>query len=250
MNTKITLFLAVILFMSAFYGCGKDENEPLEPIDFGYDYFPLAVGKYRVFQADSILFDTIAGKTLTDSIRFFIKEEIVDTFVNALGETVFRIERFERKKTSEPWQFHSVASAERNKTKAIKTEQNFRLIKMVFPINSKQFWNPTLYIDETVEVKVGKKEIELFKSWDSEVKAIGEEISILNRKFSSVLTISQADDESKIELRRVTEKYAKGIGLISNEMEILDTQSILNETNWRKKAQKGFILKQYLIDYN
>jgi hypothetical protein len=121
---------------------------------------------------------------------------------------------------------------------------------MVFPINSKQFWNPTLYIDETVEVKVGKKEIELFKSWDSEVKAIGEEISILNRKFSSVLTISQADDESKIELRRVTEKYAKGIGLISNEMEILDTQSILNETNWRKKAQKGFILKQYLIDYN
>ncbi len=250
MNTKNLLLILVTCLLAGFYACVKDENEELPPIEYGYEYFPLAVGKYRVFQIDSILFDTIAGKIKTDSFRTFLKEEIVDTFKNGLGETVFRIERYERKKASDVWTVRDVASAERSKANAIRTEQNFRLIKMTFPLRVRQSWKSTLYVDDEIEVKAGKKDIQMFKNWESEVKEIGKETSLLGKKYSDVLTITQADDENQIELRRVTEKYAKGIGLIANEMEILDTQAAGSSATWRKKAQKGFIVKQYLIEYN
>jgi hypothetical protein len=72
----------------------------------------------------------------------------------------------------------------------------------------------------------------------------------LNKKFDKVIVINQAAEENLLELRRVTEKYAAGIGLISNEMQILDSQAAASGAPWRKKAQKGFILHQSLIEYN
>ncbi len=250
MTTKKLLFLLTLISFSAIYSCGEDKNEAPIVIDYAYDYYPLQVGKYRVFQMDSIVFDTIAGKTRSDSVRTYLREEILDTFVNNKGATVYRIERMERKKQTDVWTFRDVVTAEKEKTKGIRTENNFRLIKMLFPPKTRTFWYSTQYIDPNVEIKVGKKEIEIFKNWESEVIAVGSTATVLNKKFDKVLVINQANDENALELRRVTEKYAAGIGLVSNEMEILDTQAAGNSATWRKKAQKGFILRQYLIEYN
>ena len=166
-----------------------------------------------------------------------------------MGKVVFRIKRFEKKAVADKWIFRDIVSAERDSVQAIRTEDNFRMLKLVFPLRLRQVWNSTLYFDNTVEIKAGKKEIVLFKNWESEVISIGKKAVVLDKAFSDVLELFQANDENSIELRRVREKYAKGIGLISSEMEILDTQKPA-AVPWRKKAQSGFILKQYLIEYN
>jgi hypothetical protein len=250
MTTKKILFLSLIATLSIIYSCGKDENETAKPTVYNYEYFPLQVGKYRIFQMDSILFDTIAGRIVSDSIRTYLREEIKDSFVNTLGINVYRIERYERKKLTDPWKILDVVSAEREVNRGIRTESNFRLVKLVFPFKERTTWKSTLLIDDNVEVKVGKKTIKLFQYWESVVKSLGKPETILNKKFDDVVVISHANEDNKIELRRITEKYAKGVGLISNEMEIMDTQAINSNASWRNKAQKGFILRQYLIEYN
>jgi hypothetical protein len=242
-------FLLFAIGLISICSCGKDEIEHPAPIDWGYGYYPLATGKYRVFQVDSILFDTIAGAVRIDSIRTYLLEETTDTFRSISGKTVYRIQRYEKKSPGENWVFKDVASAERDSMQGIRTEDNFRLLKLVFPLKTRQVWNSTLYIDNTVEITAGKKEIVLFKNWESEVTSIGKSAVVLGKTFKDVLELFQANDENSIELRRVREKYAKGIGLISCEMEILDTQRPA-AVPWRKKTQSGFILKQYLIDYN
>jgi hypothetical protein len=67
-----------------------------------------------------------------------------------------------------------------------------------------------------------------------------------------VVTVQNADSENLIELRLAHEKYARGVGLVYRELWILDTQCIEDciGMTWEQKAEKGFILKQTLIDHN
>ncbi|MFZ4545202.1 MAG: hypothetical protein ACOYOA_14205 [Saprospiraceae bacterium] len=249
MHFKKTVIYLIFFMIFIVFACGKDENEKLPSENKGYDYYPLQTGKYKIFQVDSILFDSVASGVKIDSFRTYLKEEIVDTFKNALGTVVYRIERYEKKVLNDPWIFKDIVAAEKDSTKAIRLENNFRLLKLVFPVHGRQIWNSTLYIDNTVEVKAGKKEIVMFKNWEGEVFSFGKAETIKGKNYEDVLDVYQANDENSIELRRVREKYAKGIGLISNEMEILDTQKP-GPQPWRKKAQKGFILHQILIENN
>lgn len=249
---KFTFLIVFALFASfMFFACVKNEDTTLK-IDNGYEYFPLKVGKYKVFQADSIVYDTLAGGKAVkiDSIRFFQKEIVVDTFVNQIGETVFRIERFERKKSTEPWLLKDVLFSERNAKQATRTDQGLRLLKMAFPIRKRQAWNSIIYVDEFMSVKVGGQYVELFKNWDSFMASLNVPETINGRRYGNVATIKYADDENKLELRKVTEKYVRDTGLVFNEMLILDTQSTNNNEVWRKKAQRGFIYRQFLIENN
>jgi hypothetical protein len=249
---KFTFFAVFTLFASfAFFACVKNEDAMVK-IDNGYDYFPLKVGKYKVFQVDSIVYDTLTGgkAVKVDSIRFFQKEIIEDTFVNQIGETVFRIERFERRTSTDPWVFKDVLSSERNAKQATRSDQGLRLLKMSFPLRKRQTWKSTIYVDEFMPVKVAGQYVELFKNWDSSVPSLNIPETINGKKYANVATIKHADDENKLELRKVTEKYVRDTGLVFNEMLILDTQSTNNNETWRKKAQRGFIYRQYLIENN
>lgn len=249
MRIHKTAFFLFFIAAALFTSCGKDQIEQPNATDKGYGYYPLETGKYRIFQVDSILFDTIAGAVRIDSVRTYLKEETADTFVNSTKNIVYRIKRYEKKTLGEKWVFKDVVAAEKDSAQGIRVEDNFRLLKLVFPLKVRQVWNSTLYIDNTVEVKAGKKEIALFKNWESEVISFGKPAIVEGRTFSDVLDLYQANDENSIELRRVREKYAKGIGLISSEMEILDTQKPA-AVPWRRKAQSGFILRQHLIEHN
>ena len=234
-----------------FFACVKNADETLK-IDNGYEYFPLKVGKYKIYQVDSIVYDTLSGgkSVKVDSIRLFQKEIITDTFVNKIGETVFRIERFERRKMTDPWVIKDVLSCERNATQATRNDQGLRLLKMPFPLRKRQNWKSTIYIDEGVQVKVGGQYVEIFKNWASSTTALNTPETINGKQYGKVITIKHADDENKLELRKVTEKYVRDTGLVFNEMLILDTQSTNNGETWRKKAQRGFIYRQYLIENN
>ena len=241
--------LVVVTASLLFYSCGKDQFEDPANLNKGYHYYPLETGKYRIYQVDSILFDTTSSGVRVDSVRTYLKEEMVDTFKNSIGNTVYRIIRSEKKVLTEPWVFKDIVSAEKDSFQAIRTENNFRMLKLVFPLRSRQVWNSTLYFDNSVEIKAGKNEIVMFKNWESELISLGKSATVLGKTFSDVVEVFQANDENSIELRRVREKYAKGIGLLSCEMEILDTQKPAS-VPWRRKAQSGFIFRQYLIDSN
>ena len=247
---KKIIFFSLSILLFSIFACVKSEVETIATTNFGYEYFPLKVGKYKVFQVDSILFDTIAGKVKVDSFRLFEKEVVLDTFVNQAGETVYRVERFEKRKLKDAWLIKDILAIQRNAKQATRTDQGLRLVKMVFPIRKRQDWNSLLFIDAGMEVTIAGEPVEIFKNWDSETVDLDKSESINGKKFGKVLTISHANDENKLELRKVTEKYVRDTGLVMNEMLILDTQSTSNNETWRKKAQRGFIYRQILIENN
>ena len=150
------------------------------------------------------------------------------------------------------WELKDIWLAIRTDEGAEWIEENLRFLKMVFPLKEGLDWDGNQYIDITTIIPIAGESVEVFKSWSYESISIDESEQIGDETFENVATISQANSENLIELRLSEEKYAKGIGLVYREMKILDTQNIIGFefSTWEDKAQKGYILKQQIIDYN
>lgn len=248
-------FVASILF---FHGCTESNFETPDP-DVGYDYFPLEVGKFRIYQVDSIIYDPILGGTQIDTFSSQIREVIAEAFTDNTGEVVYRVERYRRPDAQASWTPDKVIVLSKDKTRAFWMEDNLRFIKMVFPVAVGKQWDGHVFFNPNIIVPVAGESIELFKDWSYEITAVGERYEGNGLEFPDVAEVSLADNENLIELRRATEKYAKGIGLVYREWYILDTQCKVccngefgpcEALAWGEKAEKGFILKQSLLAFN
>jgi len=178
---------------------------------------------------------------------------VTDSFPDNEGRLVYRIERFERKDDTEEWRVNDVWTAAVTDRQAERIEENLRFIKMVFPVSDNTNpWDGNKYIDENLVISVAGESIFIFKNWLYEYREIGVPFEVNGLNFDDVVTVYQADEENFIELRSSYERYARGVGLIEREILILDTQCIaacVGET-WEEKAEKGFIVRQRIRDYN
>jgi len=245
----ISFFLLLVWLLSS---CGNDVVE--EPIEFGYDYFPLEIGKYLVYNVDSITYDIGAGDNVikrTNSIQ--VREEVADSFPDNEGRILYRIDRYERKDDNEEWRIKDVWTATVTDRQAERTEENLRFIKLVFPASENTNpWDGNKYIDENTVISVEGESIIIFKNWLYEYRSIGESENIGGFTFDEVATVYQADEQNLIELRRSFEQYARGVGLVYRQISILDTQCTVAcaDSTWEQKAEKGFIVRQTIRDYN
>ena len=99
----------------------------------------------------------------------------------------------------------------------------------------------------------------MFKSWSYEVLDQSTSVELGSFTFENVAIIQNSDDENLIERRYVIEQYAPEVGLISRDLLILDTQcnvccqgdfATCEPIDWKDKAERGFILRQRLTDFN
>jgi len=248
----IKFFIPLIIGVALFQSCGKGTVEA--PIEFGYDYFPLEIGKYIEYDVDSILYDVTAGNNTTvrnNSIQ--VREEVTDSFPDNEGRIVYRIERFERNDDTEEWRVKDVWTAAITDRQVERIEENLRFIKLVFPVSDNTNpWNGNKYIDENLIISVEGESIFIFKNWLYQYGKIGIPIEVNGLNFDDVVEVYQAADSNFIEMRLSYEQYAKGVGLIKREQHILDTQCIEDciGDSWEEKAEKGFIVRQTIRDYN
>ena len=244
-------FLCLLVLVATNFGCSESTvTEDLDQVVQGFDYFPLEIGKYVSYQVDSTIYDVDGNATAIFNSTSFLKEEVSDTLRDSENELVYRIERFEKSNLDDPWEIKDVWVSKRTEFQAERVEENLRFIKMVFPLAEDATWNGNLYIDERTIIPIAGESIEVFKNWSSELRLLNQPALIGDFLFDEITTISHADSENLIELRQVTEKYAKGVGLVEKEMWILDTQEIDQTRPWELKAEKGYILKQFVIDHN
>jgi hypothetical protein len=242
-------FSAGLVMTLAFLSCGN-EIEEVDKSTFGYQYFPLEIGQYKIYAADSITFTS--GGASIDTGQYFIKEEVVEILEDTNGDSLYRIERSLRDNEDAEWQVRDVWVAGKNESIAFRTEENLKFIKLVFPMKLGDSWNGNIFFDPYIEIDVKGEQIEVYKNWDYRFLEEIAQVEMEGITFNDVRVIQQADFESSIELRLSKEYYAEGIGLIYQEMLILDTQCIEDciGLSWEEKAERGFILKQNLIEYN
>ena len=237
---KSILFLILPL---VFFACAKKEIDDHQT-DMGYDFFPVELGQYRTYAVDSIVF----GQTGADTISSQIKETIVEVLGDG-HDKKYRVLREWREHADEPWQSNTIWWIVKEDSRIIQTEENLKFIKLTFPVKLGTNWNGNAFFDERIIVKIGSENLEFFKEWDYGVVGFGNHV-LPNESFDDVFTVQEADFETSIELRKSTAVYAKGVGLVERTQQILDTQCITCTGTWAEKAEKGVILKQYLIDHN
>lgn len=249
-----------MLFASmALAACNSRQVEDVV-LDYGYDYYPLEVGRSWVYQVDSIIYDPALGGTSIDSSRTYFREVVTDTLHGESGTLFYRVEHYERKADTLPWQIGKVYTLSRDEQRAYRDEDNLRFIKLAFPVKAGQEWDGNAFFDPFTQVTVAGERIEMFKSWSYRQLTNGEPQAIGNLSFDDVITVQNADSrDNVIELRLATEQYARGVGLAYRSLDILDTEcrvccngdtgDACQGLSWPEKAEKGFSLRQQLISY-
>ena len=128
MMKNVLLLLAAGLFILT---CNDRTIEEVD-IDFGYDYFPLEVGKYLIYQADSVIYDPAVNGTIIDTTSTFVREAIIDTTTDETGTVWYIVERSERVNTSDPWVLKRLLRLSSDPEKAIRNEDNLKFYKSGF----------------------------------------------------------------------------------------------------------------------
>ncbi len=249
-NIHLFLLKSIPLSIFAFLivSCGENVTETFEVK--GKAYYPLAIGKTITYNVDSVIYDPQAnGSVKIDRTFWQFREDIVDTFKGKDGNIQYKIERFERRKGTTVWGIGKVSAASITDQYALRDEDNLRYIKFPMAFLEKTNWDGNIFNDPSVKFIIAGELLEPFsKKWDYQIESFGKSETIGGRVFEDVLTVSgKTDVKILTETRSLVEKYAKGVGLISKELKILDTQKLDANVAWENKAEKGVIIRQTFV---
>lgn len=206
------------VFITAI-GCKKDVDTSV--IEFGYDYYPVELGTYRIYEVDSIGHDVTS-----DTSQFQIRERVVEQFTDNLGQPSFRIERHKRLSGSDEWAFQTTWVEKKTTTFAQRVEENQRYIKMVFPVNEDQSWDGNAY--------------NVFDPWMYRYTAIGVPKSVGLFNFSNTVTVYQRNNVNLVDQEIASEIYADGIGMIYKQ---------LIDLNFQEDGLSGIELEMSILAY-
>lgn len=213
-------FFSILILAGAFFfsGC-KDDEESYDP---GYAYFPLEVGDYKIFDVQKNSYQP----TDTTYENYQIKEVVAETFtIN--DELRYRLERFKRFNSTDPWPFapDSVWSVAFSNSKVIKVENNIRLIKLIFPVENGRTWNGN------AENVLGEDSYTL--------QDVAKPFTVPAQSFPNTATVLQSPNDSTTRLSKDyrAEVYAKDLGMIYKIKEV-----------YEYKQSGGFVNSDYKID--
>lgn len=198
--------LAVMLFIAALAMASCKKDPDLTMVQFGYEYFPIELGSYKIYLVDSI------GHDLTsDTAQFQIMEVVEEQFTDNVGNPAYRIGRYKRITSSDDWSFQYTIVEKRTTTFAERKEGNLSYIKMVFPINDEQTWDGNAY--------------NFMDPWNYAYSGIGLSANLGLFNFDRSLTVNQRNSVNLVDQEIASEIYAAGIGLIHKQLIDLNIQN-------------------------
>jgi hypothetical protein len=208
LKTTVYILIGLLLFL---FSCKKDTE--VTPTTKGYSYAGLTVGKYVIYDVDSIFYDDFDNST--NQYYFQIKELIQSKYIDAEGEEAYRIERYKKDTAVSPnFELQVVWNSKITPTTYQKVENNERFVKLIFPVKQGETWNGNSLNNRS--------------TWEYECVSahIPEQIGGIG--LDSVATITQFDDGDEILIQRqfYQEKFAAKIGLVYKK--VIDVKKAFN----------------------
>ena len=194
MKRSFLLLLIVPVILSA---CKKEESA--QPIDPGYDYFPIKTGTWVEYQVDSIWRDD--GFEVHDTVSYRLKQVIAADYTDPEGRPSQRIERFILNAQDE-WVIRDVWTATRSATALEITEENVRKLKISFPVREARTWDANIYNTED-ELLVAARDVD-------EPYVLG------NFSFEKTFAVRSTVPANLVRTRDLEEIYAHGVGMIEH----------------------------------
>ena len=238
-----SIIVFFVILVSVLTGCKKETD--ISDYDYGYNYLPDDSGRFVIYKVDSVIYNDFDNSRRYSTI--YLKEKIGEQFTDNLGRTAKKILRYYSDTLTSQWELFNVDYLVKTDLVAERVEDNLRYIKMVFPndVNKKWLGNklitaPPPYIIDTSNYylndwKYTIKNRDLY--YDNGIKI-----------FDSTLLVSQIQDSSAITKTYSVERYARSVGLVYREFWIVVGQINIGAP-WEDRAEKGFILRQYAVDY-
>lgn len=209
----------LIPFLLTFFmtGCTNTYVEP-DPNALGYEYYPVAVGDYRIYDVTGINFKNNVGDTTRYQMR-----EVVDTFfVDQTNTLNYKIVRATRQDESAVWVEDSVMLVAKSTSSVILTKDNTKYVKLVFPVKEGAVWLGDAYNNHVInaleEDPAKRKEPYTYTHVGKPFRFNGKtlkETADGSLNFGETVTVVQGTPTNNlVQLDERKEVYANGIGRV------------------------------------
>jgi hypothetical protein len=194
---KALLLLVVLAGFVA--GCESKYKDP-DPKAMGYDYYPLEIGDYRVYNVTDTRYSSNVGTTT----RFQLRERVDTSFIDQTGQLVYKVVRSRRPNEQVAWLDDSVMVVAKTSSMVLLTKDNTKYVKMVFPVKQGTRWQADVFNNRSVD---NSKEYATYTDLNTPFE-------YNDRVFQSTVTVIQGSPFDNVQLDDRKEVYAENIGLV------------------------------------
>jgi hypothetical protein len=227
---KNLIILALVIF--ATFACKKKVEDPP---DLGYDYAPNTIGKYVVYDVDSVVYDDF--KNDTSYYKYRIKEKLEEVYIDNEGRNAIKLVRYIKQFSDSvsydnmTWLVKDVWNYTKTATTLEVVEEDVRFTKLIFPVKEESTWNGNA--NNTIG------------DWEYKYTYIDKNEMINGTTFENVLMVTQKDDKNKNAIHReyYVEKFAKGVGLVYREIKDLNSTTVIAGVPVEQRITSGFTYK-------
>lgn len=220
----------------------KTEEAP----DVGYDYAPVTIGKYVVYDVDSTIYSELGDTTY---YKYRIKEKLEEELLDNEGRPAIKLVRYVKYYSPSvsydnmSWTIKDVWTYTKTNTTLQVVEEDVRYVKLIFPVKEDATWNGN------AQNTFGERNY-LYKYFDRKETVNG-------TTFENVVYVEQKDDKSKNAIHRefFIEKFSKHIGLIYKEIKDLYSNNVTVFPNGsgivpvEQRIEKGVIYKMTYVTH-
>lgn len=249
--------LALLLLLN-FAAC-EVSSIPVDGEVEGTDHFPLEVGRSWWYEVDSITVRPVIGGIVYDTARLEVRESLVDTFRSQDDRRWYRGERWQRPRSGGSWRFDQSFALSADGSAALRTEDNLTFTKLSFPLRAGKSWDGHTAFDEFRSLPIGGEFLDIYAGWNYGFAEVGMPHALpTGLSFAESALVEQAETDNLIDLRRAYERYVPDVGLVERFIDARHTQcqqccggdtGQCLDLPWSEKAEKGFILRQYLTKF-
>jgi hypothetical protein len=228
-----------IIFSVFLFGiaCSGDSVSP----DMGFNYFPLQVGVYSIYEVE----ETNITNNIPSITSYSLRTSVTDSLVEN-GSTTYFILREKLNELNNKWEPIGTWTAKLNNNQLIQNEDNITFVKLTFPPSVGLKWNGNEYNNLPDNGN-------LWNEAESDHYYISEKSNsyILSNGYqaSSSITVVQNNVDDEIigkDMRK--EVYEKNVGLIYKEIIQLEYCTSTNCIG-QQKVNNGVVIYQSLAEH-
>ncbi len=246
------LILPALLVALGMASC-KKETADISEINQGNKFYPTEIGKWIVYNYDSIVWDDLQGVPIPaeGQLRYYT----ADTFRDDQGRLSYVVNVQIRENDTDPYRPCDVIYVTPTANSLEFEQKNLKFIKMTFPVSNGKSWNGNAFIPLNDEDYT--KEYDNDK-WKYTYADFDTDFDPGNNLYEHTVTVNEIDDAlnnpdvdtTAYAYKNYSQaKYAYGVGLIYSERIYWEFQPKVGGSGG-SGHKKGYEVRMRAVDNN